>query len=86
MDRGRSKGSGDSGAVIARGFRSAGRRSKEWPTGRSGVRPQLGSIGHVGAPREAPNVLFLMDDARSDNGTRKVKEWPWVRKVSGSPG
>ena len=75
MDRGRSKGSGDLGAAIARGFQSAGRRSREWPTGRSGFGPNWDLIGHVEPPREAPNVLLLMDDARSGNGTRRVKEW-----------
>jgi hypothetical protein len=40
-----------------------------------GSEPYLDLIGHVEARREAPNVLSLMDDARSGNGTRKVKEW-----------
>jgi hypothetical protein len=35
----------------------------------------LDLIGHVEARGEAPNVLLLMDDARSGNGTRRVKEW-----------
>jgi arylsulfatase len=39
-----------------------------------GSEPDWDLIGHVEARREATNVLLLMDDARSGNGTRRVKK------------
>jgi hypothetical protein len=35
----------------------------------------LDLVGHVEARREARSVLLLMDNARSGNGARKLKEW-----------
>ena len=47
---------------------------------RGGSEPDWGLIGHVEAPRGAPNVLLvLIDDIGPGNGTRHglltVKEW-----------